>query len=84
VLEERGEGGAHATCEPRRTEAPTHQRGGRSMSAGVRSPGGVATGDGVDRPGGGAGRQQRAEWTEKKMEKGSEVGGRRLLKVLSA
>jgi hypothetical protein len=47
--------------------------------------GGEATRDGADRLGGGAGRQRRAERTEKKNgEKGSVVGGRWLLKALGA
>jgi hypothetical protein len=40
--EERGEGEAHATCEPRRTEDPTHRGGGRSTPVVVRSLGGEA------------------------------------------
>jgi hypothetical protein len=47
--------------------------------------GGEATRDGADKLGGGAGRQRHAEQTKKKNgKKGSEVGGRRLLKALGA
>jgi hypothetical protein len=85
VPEEKGEGEAHATCESRRTEdrlteeAETQRRGGSNLwwSGGevIRGRRGQARW--------GAGRQRRIERMEKKTErKGSEVGGRRLLKVL--
>jgi hypothetical protein len=74
--EERGEGEAHATCEPQRTEDPAHRRGGGRK---VDADGGEAMGDGMDMLGGGAGRQRRVEWMKKKNgEKGSKVGGQRL------